>query len=423
MQNLFLDPIVHQSLVQLRSSGKKFYIAQSGSCGGLVPALESIPGASKFLAGARFCNDCEDTADFLEMTPEKFVDANVAELLAAKAYWKCLEYARRRGEPNAEVIGVGMTAAIEKDRHSEGTKRVHICIYTPGRVENRYETFWKLSEDASFEVRAMKRAEEAQFCDLFVFNAILSFLGQPVSNKNLQAPLIGTELAPLDQLKVDRSKPCIIARMMNEFPFGYVAWNGHYPPMVRESLGERFPMQRVVECGSQVILVPGSYRPLHHGHIDLARMVSQMTGRTAVFEISVSHPDKVVDEAEIEGWMNQFRGFAPIVVDQAPLYIEKARMYPGVPIAMGADAVLKLLDQKYYGGTLQGLIDVLEEFRRLGTIFYVNGRLDETTGQFVTLSDIPIPARYRDLFREVSMRVDMSSTKLRNAVASSHSTP
>lgn len=414
MQDLFLDPAVSESLGLLRTSGKKFYIAQSGSCGGLVPALESIPGASKFLAGARFCNDCEDTADFLEMTPEKFVDADVAELLAAKAYWKCLEYARRRGESHPDVVGVGMTAAIEKEVHSRGEKRVHICVYTPGRVENRYATFPKLPEVANAFSRVIRRKEETQLCDLYVASAILSFLGLPVPFVQHQAGLIATDLAPLDQLKVNR-KSGLRAFIEDDFPYGYVAWNGHYPPMVQESLGERFPIDRLQGCGTQVILIPGSYRPLHHGHICLARMVSQMTGRTAVYEISICHPEKTVDVAEIEGRMNQFRGFAPIVVDHAPLYIDKARLYPGVPMALGADAVLKLLDTKYYGGTLKGVTDVLEEFRKLETVFYVNGRLDETTGQFVTLSDIPIPARYRDLFREVSMRVDMSSTRLRNA--------
>jgi len=94
-----------------------------------------------------------------------------------------------------------------------------------------------------------------------------------------------------------------------------------------------------------------------------------------------------------------------------PLYIEKARSFPGKAFVIGVDALLRMLDPKW-GVEVP---ELLREFYELGTSFYVVGR--EVEGEWRTLEDVltQIPSSYQNLFTEVGGRWDVSSTALRNA--------
>ena len=122
---------------------------------------------------------------------------------------------------------------------------------------------------------------------------------------------------------------------------------------------------------SKVILMSGSYNPLHHGHLKLTRTIEDMTGKRVVFEIPNTHPDKGrIPDTEMMRRADQFLMFAPVLLtDNAPLFIDKARRYPGVPMVIGADVMQGILDTRHYGGSLKNLFDVLDEFHRLGTVF------------------------------------------------------
>jgi hypothetical protein len=59
--------------------------------------------------------------------------------------------------------------------------------------------------------------------------------------------------------------------------------------------------------------------------------------------------------------------------------------------------------------------EMLETFRELGTTFYVVGRVVD--GTWTTIDDAPIPDVFRDLFKSVDGRHDVSSTELRTREA------
>jgi len=95
-----------------------------------------------------------------------------------------------------------------------------------------------------------------------------------------------------------------------------------------------------------------------------------------------------------------------------PLFIDKARRFPGASFLIGADSVERLLDPRWYGGKSEAVIDMLSEFERLGTRFYVFGR-DSGNGM-VRMSDIPVIGHFKSLFIEMpDNKFKISSSQLR----------
>ncbi len=405
MKKLAASQDVIGAVRALRDTGKLIYVATTGAIGGLMENLWLVPGASENILGSIFCYNRRALVDFLGFEPVSFCSSTTAEEMAARAYWHGMELARRDGRENPDVIGIGMTAAVATGRDRKGAERVHICVYTPDRVENRSHTFDKEPPGANDDSRLALREGQGQACDMMTLNALLSFVGIPTVG-------VCAELERTDGSVLYHLSAYVTG---SRFPFGLVAWNGREPESERQAFDEMHYRPSLDKVADQVILLPGSFDPLHHGHIGLAEMIQKMTERLVVYEMTNTHPNKgIISADELGRRMEQFRAFAPVIVDDnAPLYIDKARLHKGVPMVMGADAALELLDSRHYGGDIMELYKVLAEFQELGTMLYVVGRLVKRTGAFMTLSDLPIPDRFRSIFRDVSFREDVASSDLR----------
>ena len=98
------------------------------------------------------------------------------------------------------------------------------------------------------------------------------------------------------------------------------------------------------------IVYPGSFNPLHEGHHALAQaaqaLVKQLGGgrlapASVLYEIAAVNADKgAVDRATLEARLPQFaeRGEAAVLT-RSPLFVEKARIFPGAYFLIGADTV------------------------------------------------------------------------------------
>jgi hypothetical protein len=168
-----------------------------------------------------------------------------------------------------------------------------------------------------------------------------------------------------------------------------------------------------VEVPRKLTVFPGSFNPLHDGHIGIADAAVELTGRLVVFELSVANVDKPpLDADEVARRLKQFEGFANIVLTRAPRFIEKARALPGSVFVLGWDTFVRLLEPRYYDGA-QAMRDALREMCDLGCRFVVAGRLVE--GEFRTLDLDDVPEEFRAMFQALpDFRLDISSTKLRD---------
>ena len=188
------------------------------------------------------------------------------------------------------------------------------------------------------------------------------------------------------------------------------------------------------------VLLPGSFNPLHAGHVTLlAAAAAACGGAPAAFELSVRNADKPpLPRAEVERRAQQLApGDAPLVLTDAPLFVDKARLMPGTVFVVGVDTAARIVMPKYYGdGSEDAMRAVLREILDAGCSFLVAGRVMD--GAFVDASAVKAPAgmegaspvcgfdgcasaltrRHTGLFRALpAFRRDISSTELRAKAA------
>ncbi len=163
-------------------------------------------------------------------------------------------------------------------------------------------------------------------------------------------------------------------------------------------------------------VLPGSFNPLHHGHLGLAAAAERALGVAVEFELSVTNADKPELAAdEVERRVRQFAGRAAVWVTRAWAFEQKAAAFPGAAFVVGWDTAVRLVDPRYYAAddarrdaSLRALLDA-------GCRVVVGGRVD-AAGAFRVWAGDGLAAEYRRLFvplTEADFRADVSSTALR----------
>jgi hypothetical protein len=174
--------------------------------------------------------------------------------------------------------------------------------------------------------------------------------------------------------------------------------------------------QIMLSAPQPLVLFPGSFNPMHEGHVLLARVAEEHRQQPLAFEISVTNVDKPPLAGEtVRHRLAQFAWKSPVELTRAPTFLEKSRLFPGTTFVIGADTAERLFAPKYYGDDEVRMHDALEEIANSGSSFLVAVRID-AAGRVRALNDIPVPRRYADLFTEIPehrFRVDTSSSEIR----------
>uniref|UniRef100_M4C227 Cytidyltransferase-like domain-containing protein n=1 Tax=Hyaloperonospora arabidopsidis (strain Emoy2) TaxID=559515 RepID=M4C227_HYAAE len=185
------------------------------------------------------------------------------------------------------------------------------------------------------------------------------------------------------------------------------------------------------------LVLPGSFNPLHKGHIDLARVTQQLIeSRTGIkmpvaFELAVSNADKgAIDSSTISSRIAQIAhgtspsGAWPVLITNAPLFGQKAQLLPGCIFAIGADTAVRLVDKKYYDMDEHKMVLALDRIARSECSFVVAGRFDKKVEKrYICAEEVVekhVPPVFRHLFvplPETVFRNDISSTDIRRQMA------
>jgi Cytidylyltransferase-like len=366
----------------LHASGCKAALAITGGGSGAVGALLRVPGGSRLLIEAQVPYDALALATFLGFAPAQACSADTAIAMAHNVRTRAAKLVPAGADP----VGLGATAALVSDRPHKGQHRFHIACANSARIAHCTGVMAKGRRDRAAEEDLVSRA-----IVLWLAHACGIAAPSPRSLLDADEQFAETVVATVD----------IIDQLLA----------GELDRVTAQPDG-----QLMLSAPRPLVLLPGSFNPVHAGHVLLARVAEELRQQPSAFEISVTNVDKPpLAGKTVRHRLAQFAWKSPVELTRAPTFVEKSRLFPRTTFVIGADTAERLVAPKYYGDDeiLMGV--ALEEIANSGGSFLVAVRID-AAGRLRALSDIPVPRRYADLFAEIPehrFRLDTSSSQIR----------
>jgi len=361
---------------KLKEANVSLHVIATGGGAGLQQQLWEVPGSSAYLSGASFPYAMEETEELLGFKPESFCSREAAIDLASVAYMKAFRFGGKN------PVGLALTASVASEREHRGEHRVFACVITNEQVRTCKYVLKK-------GVGSHQRHLDGALCDDLGFFMLLDTLGLNQSDFNLP---------PYEDAAVQAYE--------RFFAHPFFAANG-----------KRFAG---ISNAENYALMPGSFNPPHEGHFGLADSFKNTYGKNVVFEIGTNPPHKKAPTVqELLQRAKMLKGRDTFFSVDMPMYIEKTRAYPGTPLIMGADTLLRILDPKWGVDARM----MFNEMASYNTKIYVAQRMVD--GKFIGWSDInnaigalPELDNFDEIINKVLFnlpgRWDISSTELRN---------
>jgi nicotinamide mononucleotide (NMN) deamidase PncC len=352
----------------------RFVIAVTGGGSQAISSLLGVGGASRSILAAAVPYAPAALVEWLGGRPDEFCSSWTARSMAMAAYLRAQAY-----DPGATTCGVSCTASLVSDRPKRGPHRAHLA----------YQTATSTSAiSLELEKGRRTRGEEESLVSDLLLNCVAEACG---ASSRMKLALADSEhvhsarvLAPTEQQELLRGQRHLLPLL------GAI---GSPPPRA---------------------IFPGAFHPLHAAHRQMVALAREMLGCPIAYEISMVNVDKPpLDFIEIDARVSQFAARDALWLTRAPLYAQKAELFPGATFVVGADTLARIGQARYYDGTADMELAIATMASR-GCRFLVFGRAID--GSFRTLANLQLPASLAAMCDDVPenrFRDEMSSTQLR----------
>jgi len=377
----------------LEAAGLRVVVVTAGGGSQAIPHLLSTPGASSVMLECLAPYAREAVDRLLGGPQESYCSSRAARRLAVMAWQRGCGL----GASPATAIGAAVTASLRSRTPKRGQHRIVVVVHSLNATS---------VASLVLEKEARSRAEEETLATALLLERLATIAADP----RLPVSASGLRLLADEHVEIECCEP---------------------PPAWQELLaGSRAAVQasdepvepqpsRMVAAavGSPVVgmlVFPGSFDPLHEGHLRMAAVAHQIAERPLHFELSVTNVDKpALDYLEIQSRAAQFSGRS-LWLTRATTFVEKLDVFPAGTFVMGADTYARLADPKYYGGSVEATDRAVHQIATRVRGLIVFGR--ERNGVFEDPMHLDMPPALRDVTTFVSQRafqMDISSTALR----------
>ena len=381
----------------LEESGSRVVIVSTGGGSLAIPHLLTTPGASSVLLECLVPYAREAVDRLLGGPQESYCSSRAARRLAVMAWQRACGF----GAPPATAIGAAVTASLRSRTPKRGQHRVVVAMHGLGAT---------IVATIALKKDARSRSEEETMAAALLLERLAAF------SSGCRSPSPPSSLQLLDDEHVEIAC-CEPPAPWRELLAGtrtaaHASADPSRPRHASIAPSTDIPTTETPTAG--MLVFPGSFDPLHEGHLRMAVVAQEIAERPIDFELSVTNVDKPsLDFLEMQSRAAQFAGRS-LWFTRAATFVEKLDVFPHGTFVMGADTYVRLADPKYYGGSGEAAERAVQRIAKQARGLIVFGR--ERNGVFEDPSRLDVPPALRAVTYFVSQRefrMDISSTALR----------